>query len=81
MDDYLREEVLAEGRVRNLPVFSDFLRMAALGDTGVVNISNIARECGVAASTAREHFQKGAHQAAEKSITTGFPASVAPVNK
>ena len=57
VDDYLREEVLEEGLVRNLPVFSDFLRIAALGDTGVINISNIARECGVAASTAREHFQ------------------------
>ncbi len=57
VDDYLREEILQEGLVRNLPVFSDFLRAAALGDTGIVNLSNIARESGVAASTVRDHYQ------------------------
>ena len=57
VDDYLREEILQEGVVRNLPVFSDFLRAAALGDTGIVNLSNIARECGVAASTVRDYYQ------------------------
>jgi len=57
VDDYLREEILQEGLVRNLPVFSNFLRAAALGDTGIVNLSNIARECGVAISTVRDHYQ------------------------
>ena len=57
VDDYLREEILQEGLVRHLPSFSDFLRAAALGDTGIVNLSNIARECGVAASTVRDHYQ------------------------
>lgn len=57
VDDYLREEVLQEGLVRRLPHFSEFLRIAAIGDTGIVNLSNIARECGVAASTVREHYQ------------------------
>lgn len=55
-DTYLKEEVLSEGLVRNLPVFGDFLRMAAIGDTEVTNLSNIARECGLAATTVREHY-------------------------
>jgi len=56
VDDYLREEILQEGLTRRLPVFSDFLRMAALGDTEVLNMSNIARETGIAVSTVREHY-------------------------
>jgi predicted AAA+ superfamily ATPase len=54
--DYLREEILDEGLMRKLPTFSDFLRVAAIGDTEVVNLSNIARECGVSAPTVRDHY-------------------------
>ena len=56
VEDYLREEILEEGLTRNLPVFSDFLRVAAIGDTEMVNISNVARESGMAASTVRDHY-------------------------
>ena len=56
VDDYLRAEILQEGLVRNLPVFSDFLRMAAIGDTEVINLSNIARESGVSVATVRDHY-------------------------
>lgn len=55
--DYLKEEIAAEGVVRNLPVFSDFLDVAALGDGEIVNFSNIARECGVSSHTTKSHFQ------------------------
>ncbi len=54
--DYLREEVAAEGFVRNLPAFSDFLDTAALSDGDPVNFSNIARECGVSGPTAKAYF-------------------------
>ena len=54
--DYLKEEVAAEGLVRNLPVFSEFLNIAALTDTGLVNFSNIARECGVSSHTVKAYF-------------------------
>jgi len=57
VDDYLREEILDEGLTRSLPVFSDFLRIAAIGDTEVLNMSNVARETGVAVSTVRDHYQ------------------------
>jgi len=33
----------AEGLVRNLPVFSEFLNMAALSDTVPANFSTVAR--------------------------------------
>jgi uncharacterized protein len=57
VDDYLKEEVAAEGLVRNLPAFADFLVAAALSDTEIVNSANIARECGVSAPAVREYFQ------------------------
>lgn len=54
--DYLKEEVAAEALVRNLPVFSEFLNVAALSDTGLVNFSTIARECGVSSNTIKAYF-------------------------
>lgn len=54
---YLKEEIAAEGLVRNLPVFSDFLNMAALSDTEPVNFSTIARDCGVSSQTIKGYFQ------------------------
>jgi predicted AAA+ superfamily ATPase len=57
VDDYLKEEIAAEGLVRNLPAFADFLSAAALSDTDLVNHANIARDCGVSAPTVREYFQ------------------------
>lgn len=56
VDDYLREEILEEGLTRRLPVFSDFLRVAAIGDTEVLNMSNVGRETGIAVSTVRDHY-------------------------
>ncbi len=55
--NYLKEEIAAEGLVRNLPVFSNFLNMAALSDTESVNFSTIARDCGVSGNTIKEYFQ------------------------
>jgi predicted AAA+ superfamily ATPase len=55
--DYLKEEIAAEGLIRNLPVFADFLSMASLSDTEIVNYSTIARDCGVSSQTIKEYFQ------------------------
>lgn len=57
VQDYLKEEVLAEGITRNLPVFGSFLTAAALSDTGTINYATIARECGVSAHTVRGYFE------------------------
>ena len=57
INTYLKEEIAAEGLVRNLPAFSDFLRAASFSDTEVVNYSNIASDCGVSSKTVKEYFQ------------------------
>lgn len=54
--DYLKEEIAAEGLVRNLPVFSEFLNVAALSDAELVNFSTIARDCGVSSPTIKGYF-------------------------
>ena len=53
---YLREEIRAEGLVRNLPGFARFLPIAALYHGQVVNISGIARDCGVARTTVQGYL-------------------------
>lgn len=55
--DYLKEEIAAEGLVRKLPLFSEFLNVAALSDTEVVNYSTVGRECSASPHTARNYFQ------------------------
>ncbi len=53
---YLREEVQAEGLVRNLPSFSKFLSLAAEAVGQEVNFSEISRETTVRSKTIREYF-------------------------
>ena len=55
--DYLKEEVAAEGLVRNLPVFSEFLNVAVLSDAELVNFSTIARDCGVSSPSIKGYFK------------------------
>jgi predicted AAA+ superfamily ATPase len=55
--DYLKEEVMAEGLVRKLPPFSNFLSVAALGDCEQVNYTNIGREVGASRETVRGYFE------------------------
>ena len=55
--DYLKEEVAAEGLVRNLPDFSDFLHAAALSDGEIINFSNVANDCAVSSHTAKAYFE------------------------
>ena len=57
VDDYLKEEIAAEGLTRNLPAFADFLTAAALADGQLVNFTTIARDCGVSAFTVKNYFQ------------------------
>jgi predicted AAA+ superfamily ATPase len=48
---YLKEEIQAEALVRNLPGFARFLPLAALFHGQTINVTNIAREAGVARTT------------------------------
>lgn len=56
VDDYLKEEIAGEALVRNLPAFAGFLRAAAIGDTEILNYTNVARECGVSLPTVKAHY-------------------------
>ncbi len=55
--DYLREEVAAEARIRSIPAFAEFLRVAALTNGELLNYTNVARECGVSAKVVRSYFE------------------------
>ena len=44
---YVREEVQAEGLVRNVGAFSRFLEAVSFSHASVLNVSNLARECQV----------------------------------
>jgi predicted AAA+ superfamily ATPase len=55
--EYLKEEVMAEGLVRHLPPFSNFLNAAGLSDSEQLNYTNIARELGVSRETIRGYFE------------------------
>ena len=57
VDDYLKEEVLNEGLVRNAPAFSRFFDALSFSHGELLNFSNIARDCGVDSKTVREYFQ------------------------
>lgn len=55
--DYLKEEIVAEAEVQNLPAFSDFLRVAALTSGELLDYTNVASECGVSARVVRQYFE------------------------
>ena len=54
---YLREEVQAEGMVRNIGSFSRFMEAISFSHGSVLNISHISRECQVGAKTAEGYFE------------------------
>ena len=54
---YLRDEIVAEARIRNVGLFARFLETAALTNGEMVNYTNIATDCGVSATTVKEYFQ------------------------
>jgi predicted AAA+ superfamily ATPase len=56
-ETYLKEEIAAEGLVRNIGPFSNFLDIAAANDGEIVNFSNMARECAVSVKTAQQYYQ------------------------
>jgi len=55
--DYLREEVFAEGLTRNIPAFSRFFDAFGYSHGEMTNYCNIARECGVDSKTVKEYYQ------------------------
>ncbi len=54
---YLREEIQAEGLVRNLPGFAKFLDVAAFCNGELVEYNNIARDCHIDPKTVKSYYQ------------------------
>lgn len=54
---YLKEEVQAEGLVRNLGHFARFLEVMSFSHGMQLNTANVARECQVSRSTADDYIQ------------------------
>ena len=57
VQDYLKEEVFAEGLTRNVPAFSRFFDAFGYSHGELTNYSNIARDCGVDSKTVKEYYQ------------------------
>lgn len=55
--DYLKEEIAAEAAAQNIPAFAEFLRVAALTSSELLNYTNVARETGVSAKVVRSYFE------------------------
>jgi len=56
VETYLREEIRAEGLVRNLDSFARFLEVASLAAGQVTNLQQIASDCGVNRNSVRGFF-------------------------
>ena len=56
VNDYLKEEIVSEGLAVSLPAFTDFLRVAAITSSELLNYTNVAREVGVSAKVVRGYF-------------------------
>ena len=57
VDDYLKEEVFAEGLTRNVSAFARFFDALGFSHGEMLNFSSLARDCGVDSKTVREYFQ------------------------
>lgn len=57
VDLYLKEEIQAEGLVRNLAGFSRFLDLVGFTNNELLNYKKIASDCGIDAKTVKEYYQ------------------------
>jgi predicted AAA+ superfamily ATPase len=57
VEDYLTQEIQAEGLVRKLPNFIRFMDSLRFCHGETLNYSNIARECYIDSKTVKEYFQ------------------------
>lgn len=54
---YLKEEIQAEGLVRNLESFSRFLEIVSFSHTTVLNVTNVSRECEISRKTVEGYIE------------------------
>ncbi len=55
--DYLKEEIAAEAVAQQIPAFAEFLRVAAITSSELLNYTNVGRETGVSHKVVRNYFQ------------------------
>lgn len=55
--DYLKEEIAEEAKVRNLPSYSQFMKIAALSSGSLINYTNFSQDTGVSQKVVRNYFQ------------------------
>ncbi len=55
--NYIRQEIQQEALVRDIGTFTRFLDVAALMNGQMLNISKVARDCGVARPTVQRYFE------------------------
>ncbi len=55
--DYLAHEIATEATARRVPAFSEFMRVAAITSSELLNYTNVARETGVSAKVVRSYFE------------------------
>lgn len=84
VNTYLKEEVYAEGLIRQLAPFARFMESLAFSHGQPTNYTNIARECGIDAKTVKEyyhiledtllgHFVEPFRKTAKRAILTSIP--------
>lgn len=54
---YLKEEIMNEALVRNLPAFSRFLEVAALSNGQMINYTKMANDVSIPVSSTKEYFR------------------------
>jgi predicted AAA+ superfamily ATPase len=54
---YLKEEIRQEALVKDIASFTRFLRVASILNGQILSLSNVAREAGVARTTAERYFE------------------------
>jgi predicted AAA+ superfamily ATPase len=54
---YLKEEVLAEGILRNLGAFARFLESASFSQASELNVAKVAEDCAINRKVAADYFQ------------------------
>lgn len=57
VEAYLREEILQEGLTRNVSAFCRFLEAASFSQGGVLNVTQVARECSVHRKVVESYFE------------------------
>ncbi len=54
---YVKEEIEAEGAIRNLPPFWDFLRIVATESGEIINYQNVANDIGISSVSVKEWYK------------------------